>query len=72
MDDEDYDEDYEVTPMQGRKFTALPVAILCLVTASGFLDNLSSMLMAHHNWKVQRKAFADQARFEIEAIVGGE
>lgn len=71
-DDEDYDdEDYEPRPMQGTKFRVLPLVVLCLATASGFIDNFNGMLMRHHNWKVQRKVFADEARADIEAIAGG-
>lgn len=72
--DEDYDddEDFTTAPMTGRKFAVLPLAVLCLATVSSFIDNFNGMLMQHHNWKVQRKAFVDQARQEIEAIVGGE
>ena len=72
-DDEDYDDDeYVSRPMPGRKFALLPLVVLVLSTTSSFIDNFNGMLMQHHNWKVQRKAFEDQARIEIEAMVAGD
>lgn len=69
MDD---DEETQVQSIPGRKFSVMDLVITTLDCFASYVDDVVQLLCAHMNWKLQRKAVADQMRADLESIVGGE
>lgn len=69
MDEDEFD--FEPVPIPSRRFRPIDLVIYVLDCVEEFIGGFNRMLMSHANWKNDRQRFADAARADIEAIVGG-
>lgn len=66
MDDDDdrYRPSYRLRPLH--------LVIATLSSISSWIEDITELLCAHHNWKIERAKVAAEMHADLESIVGGE
>lgn len=65
------DED-EVRYTPSYRFRPLALLIATLSAVSSWIDDVTEMLCAHHNWNVERAKVQLEMQADLERIVAGE